>query len=310
MKCEQNRTEQNRTEQNRTEQNRTEQNRTEQKCKICGCLSLTIYAHTAKCNECGVLLYYPYPEDDSSLISSGEGKSWPRERVLNWYSKSSFLNHANFTSMVKFIMDESCKGRKLDILDYGGGGGQFALVCKSLFPEANIYITDISDEALLEEWSPLNIQIPFRDFGDDDKKFDYIFLNDVFEHVSDPLSVLKQLSGKLKSGGKMFIDTPKQFWIYPITKLFSRSLYNKVLRGTVSTAHLQIWSKKSFELVVNESNLKIYKYEETSEYTMPPDFYMKNMGIKNPIIKLAGKIFYKNAKMLARNKIVCVLSKA
>jgi len=62
--------------------------------------------------------------------------------------------------MVKFSMDESYKGKNLDILDYGGGGGQFALVCKSLFPESNIYITDISDESLLEEWSSVNTQIP------------------------------------------------------------------------------------------------------------------------------------------------------
>ena len=135
-------------------------------CKIFGSSSLTIFAHTATCNECGVLLYFPYPADDSSLVSTGEGKSWPRAQVLDWYSKSSFYNHTNFTNMVKFSMDESYKGRKLDILDYGGGGGQFALVCKSLFPESNMHITDISDESLLEEWSSLNIQIPFKGFDE------------------------------------------------------------------------------------------------------------------------------------------------
>ena len=133
-------------------------------------------------------------------------------------------------------------------------------------------------------------------------------MNDVFEHVSDPLFVLKQLAGKLRVGGKVFIDTPKQFWIYPFTKLFSRAIYTKVLRGTVSIAHLQIWSKKSFEMVVRESGLVISKYEETSEYTMPADFYMKNMGITNPILRLAGRVFYGNAKWLAKNKILCVLS--
>jgi len=243
------------------------------------------------------------------MVSNGEGKRWPRDRVLDWYSRASFYNHTNFTNMIKFAMNETHKRKKLDILDYGGGGGQFALVCKSLFPESKIYITDISDESLLEELSAVNIQIPFKSFNDDDKEFDFIFLNDVFEHVSDPLFVLKQLSGKLKSGGKLFVDTPKQFWIYPITKLISKSLYTKVLRGTVSTAHLQIWSKKSFELVVKESDLKISKYEESSEYTMPADYYMKNMGLRNPILKLSGRVFYRTAKWLAKNKIVCVLSK-
>ena len=267
-----------------------------------------VFAHTAKCGDCGVMLYYPYPNDDSQLLSVGEGKEWPREQVLSWYSKSSFYNHTNFTNMIRFAMDESCKGNKLDILDYGGGGGQFALVCKSHFPEANVFITDISDSSLLQEWSASNIQIPFINFAKDSTKFDFIFLNDVFEHVSDPGFVLRQLAGKLKTGGKLFIDTPKQFWIYPLTKLVSKSLYTKVLRGTVSTAHLQIWSKESFELVVCESGLKIDKYKESSEYTMPADFYMKNMGITNPILRLAGRVFYGNAKLLAKNKIVSMLS--
>ena len=272
-------------------------------CKICGSSSLTIFAHTAKCNSCGVLLYYPYPADDVELIASGAGKAWTRKDVLNWYSKSSFYNHVNFTSMLRFTLDESCKNKKLDILDYGGGGGQFALICKSHFPESTVYITDISDESLLDEWRCMNVQLPFSNFDQDKVKFDYIFLNDVFEHVSDPLLVL----GQLKSGGKIFIDTPKQFWLYPITSFLSKTLYAKVLRGTVSTAHLQIWSRYSFNFIVKKSRLKVVAYEESSEYTMPAGFYMKNMGITNPLLKFMGHIFYKNAKWLAKNKIVSVL---
>lgn len=205
-------------------------------------------------------------------------------------------------------MDASNLRKKLDIFDYGGGGGQFALLLKSHFPEATVFITDINDDSLLQEWSASNSQIPFRSFALNDTKFDFIFLNDVFEHVSDPGGLLKQLATKLKIGGKLFIDTPKQFWIYPLTRLASEYLYTKVLRGTVSTAHLQIWSKKSFDLVVRESGLKIVKYKELSEYTMPADFYMKNMSITNPILKLAGRVFYGNSKWLAKNKIACVLS--
>ncbi|MEQ1645602.1 MAG: hypothetical protein ABL959_19285, partial [Pyrinomonadaceae bacterium] len=110
--------------------------------------------------------------------------------------------------------------------------------------------------------------------------------------------------------GRIFIDTPKQFWLYPATKLTSKLLYTKILRGPVSIYHLQIWSRKAFEIVVAASGLKIEKYHETSEYTMPASFYLRNMGITNPVIKLAGSIFYGKAKYLAKNKIMCVLAKA
>jgi len=171
------------------------------KCKICGNSNLTIFAHTAACCDCGVLLCWPYPKSDSQIIME-EGRKWPIEKALEWYSSASFYNHSNFTNMLRFTMDESFKNRKLDILDYGGGGGQFALVCRSHFPETKVYITDISDDSILEEWKSMNVQIPFKDFANDQRKFNVIFLNDVFEHVSDPLFVLKQLSGKLKPHGK------------------------------------------------------------------------------------------------------------
>ncbi len=278
------------------------------KCKICGSKSLTIFAHTARCNECEVLLYYPYPRDDGESLIDSEGKEWLRKRILSWYTRSSYYNHTNFTNMLRFCIDESHKWKNLRILDYGGGGGQFSLICKSHFPECQVFITDINDESLLNEWKCYNNQILFKDFDNDNTKFDFIFLNDVFEHVSDSVFVLNQLSRELRDGGKICIDTPKQFWIYPVSKLISKSLYTKVLKGTVCIEHLQIWSKKSFELVVRKCGLEISKYVEMSEYTMPATFYMSNMEIRNPLLRLAGIIFYNNAKWLAKNKIICVLS--
>lgn len=275
-------------------------------CKICNATDITIFAHTAKCNDCGVLLYYPYPlgEDDPVLDSV---KSWDRKGALRWYSDSSFKNHNNFTGMLRYTIDELNLGKSIDVLDYGGGGGQFALICKSHFPEANIFIVDIADNALLDEWRIVNNQIKFKDFNSNEQKFDFIFMNDVFEHVNDPVSVLKQLASKLKAGGKIFIDTPKQFWLYPISKLLSQNLYAKILRGTVSTMHLQIWTRKSFDYVVRQSGLRIEKYCELSEYTMPAKFYMDNMKLTNPIIRFVGFIFYKYSNFLAKNKILSVL---
>lgn len=278
-------------------------------CKICGSSRLSIYQHTATCLSCGVLLYYPYPKSDTDLLTSGEGKPFSQIDTLEWYTKSSFFNHHNFTQMIRFAMDESYKNKNLSILDYGGGGGQFSLVFRSLYPEASVFITDICDAALLDQWRDCNIQIPYNSFATDETKFDFIFLNDVFEHLSDPSQILQLLAKKLKENGKIFIDTPRQFWIYPVTKIFSKNIYKKVLKGTVSFAHLQIWSKSSFEIVVRDSGLKCIKYSECSEYTMPPEFYMNNMGISSSIIRSIGKLFYRFAKYIAKNKIICVLSK-
>ena len=282
-------------------------------CKICGFNHLNIYKHTAKCKNCGVLMYYPYVDDSSLEIKNDqESIDFYRKKWANWYKRAAKLNHINFTNMLLFTIDdpEDTFLRQLNILDYGGGGGQFAFTCKSLLPRSQVFITDINDYALIEEYRKLNDQIKWNDFTNDGTKFDYIFLNDVFEHVNDPYQVLQILSLKLKNNGKIFIDTPKQFWIYPFLYFFNKALYTKLLKGTVTIAHLQIWTKKSISHVIQKAGLEIEKYETLSEFTMKPDCYLNNMGITNKFLLKAGNLFYEWARHLGiRNKIMCCLVK-
>lgn len=193
------------------------------------------------------------------------------------------------------------------VLDFGGGGGQFACVCRSLFPGSQIYITDISDEALLPEWAPMNRQIPFAEFQSDNTRFDRIFMNDVFEHLSDPVTVLQDLKAKLRPGGSIFVDTPCHFWLYPLTRRLLEGLHRKLLQGTVSLAHLQIWSERSFRLAVTNAGLEVQSYRTLSEFTMPSTFYLDNMKVINPLVRAAGTAFHKTARFTAMDKIQAVL---
>jgi 2-polyprenyl-3-methyl-5-hydroxy-6-metoxy-1,4-benzoquinol methylase len=276
------------------------------RCKICRGCKLLVHAHTAKCQDCGVLLFWPYPKTDPQTPNR-EWTTWRRERVLRWYTESSFYNHINFTNIVLFVLGESQKGREFKVLDYGAGGGQFALVCKSLFPQAAVFTTDLSDESLLDEWKPLNSQIPFRLFADDPTQYDAIFLNDVLEHVSDPSDVLRQLKGKLNTNGVIFVDTPKQFWLYPVIRFLSKTLYTKLLWATVHESHLQLWTKRSFMHALQHAGLRPRTYLETCEFTMPADYYLDNMGIRDYALRLLGRLFYRFARYLANNKIFAVL---
>jgi len=251
--------------------------------------------------ECGVLLFYPYPEK-KALVEYPD-----QDSAYKWYSRASNSNYDIFRHAINFTVTDEDRNKTISLLDFGGGGGQFALPCKFFMPKCTVYIVDVSDVALLNGWQSMYCQIKFYDFERDQTKFDYIFLNDVFEHLTDPLSTLKTLKEKLTEGGKIFIDTPRQFWIYPISKLFSKILYKKVLRGTVSEAHLQIWSFKSFRKIIRDSGLEIEKYNEAYEMTMDPEFYLKNMGFDNKITKAIVQVIFRLLKVFIRNKIFCVL---
>ena len=129
-------------------------------------------------------------------------------------------------------------------------------------------------------------------------------------YFTDPVEVLRLLTSKLVSNGKIFIDTPKSFWLYPATRILNSALHDKLLHGTVSLAHLQIWSRTAFKTAILNAGLEICKYKEISEYTMPAEYYLDNMSIGNPMVRLAGYAFYSGAKYLARNKIMALLSRS
>ena len=287
-------------------------------CKICNSEKLKIIFHVAICQDCKVLLFYPYPENDEDIfknkkytkdnIAINNNFEETKKRQLDYILKSGNLNISNFKQMIEFSIPKNYKEGKLEVLDYGGGGGQFASILKEMFPKSEVYITDLYDEKLLNEYSFFNNQIKFSEFKNDKTKFDFIFLNDVFEHLSDPANVLKTLKNKLKDkDSRIFIDTPKKFWIYEFSSIFSKNLYRKILNGTVDQDHQQIWSKKSFYLIAKNSGLVIDKYKELTEFTQPASFYLDAMKIKNLILRILGKIFYLCAPIIAKNKIISTL---
>lgn len=281
-------------------------------CKLCNCQHINIFKHTAKCTNCGALMYYPYPEDSSLEIDESiETIQKHKKNWFEWYRLAAKLNHLNFSNMFLFSITNPDKIflYPIKILDYGGGGGQFAFICKSILPLSEVYIVDIDNHALLDQYKGLNKQIKWQDFEEETTLFDFIFLNDVFEHVNNPIHTLESLSKKLNKNGKIFIDTPKQFWLYPFLKLIYKPLYVKLLKATVSTAHLQIWTKKSFLHVIDTAGFKTEKYVELNEFTMKAEYYLKNMGISNKLILSLGNLFYNIAKPIVKNKIQCLLVK-
>jgi len=289
-----------------------------QNCKICNKKNLKILYHVAICQNCGVHLFYPYPEDDEELLNKNkytkdniainDDRVETQKRQLDYLLKSGELNISNFTRMINFTIPNSKKNDEIKILDYGGGSGQFAKICKNIFPKSKIYIADLYDEKLLNDFKKYNNQIKFNEFENNEIRFDFIFLNDVFEHLSNPIKVLKLLKKKLKNkNSKIFIDTPKIFWIYNFFSYVNLNIYKKILNGTIDQDHQQIWTKKSFNLAVKNSDLGIEKYKELTEFTQPADFYLDAMRIKNILLRLMGRAFYLLAPILARNKIISVL---
>ena len=101
-----------------------------------------------------------------------------------------------------------------------------------------------------------------REFLEDSNYFDLLCSVDVFEHLSDPVGVLRNISSKAKSGGMVFISLPNL-----------DSVFSKVHLGNhpyfAFPAHLNYFTKRSLQALVKIVGLELIRVQAT---TLPWEF--------------------------------------
>ena len=104
-----------------------------------------------------------------------------------------------------------------------------------------------------------------------DKKFDIIWLNHVFEHLSKPIEFLKRIDNVLNKHGFIFIEVPS------VEKVNDSRKFN-------SAPHAYNYSKKSLIDISKNANYKIIKC----------DYFRSPTIIEGGINKISNKFFKKD----------------
>jgi SAM-dependent methyltransferase len=92
------------------------------------------------------------------------------------------------------------------------------------------------------------IMLPFRSV------FDTVLLEEVLEHSTKPLELLKEASEVLRESGRILITVPNEF------------KWDSVLKPFTHSGHVQFWDKESFRELLERSGLKIRFYWESEPY--------------------------------------------
>ena len=129
------------------------------------------------------------------------------------------------------------------VLDFGGDGSVPARV----FPNAQVAIDDLNA-------------------GSSDSvsnQYDLVFASNVFEHVSDPVSMLRQLRKKLAPEGVLLIDVPKPAQ----ASLTEGLLWQERHGGELFEMHEHInhFSKRSLGLLIAAAGLEVF-FEVSARY--------------------------------------------
>ncbi len=263
-----------------------------------------------KCNNCN--LYYLSPQPTKSELAKYYPISYPP-----FTKTSSFLNDGVVTKTLKSIknrifprkspeLDNSDKPYKVDntkltVLDFGCGNGNNLLSIRSNHPNWSLYGFDIGENTEVKNIGS-DITIIYDDFNKlsssfKNDYFDMIYMNNVLEHMNDPVKVIGDLSLLLKKGGQIIIEVPN-------IDSIKFKIFGRFFSSLDIPRHLYNFSPKTLTMVCEKNGLKITNIKITGspKSTARSIYYM--LGIrKQKINSLFMYIVNKITKVIGEKRI-------
>ncbi len=180
------------------------------------------------------------------------------------YSEDNFQNDdAPHLKIDKQLIREKFDLTGKRILDFGCGMGGMSVWYATNW-DCEVYALDIDahhitiSQHLKEKHKVDNVTFDKRNVLDDplreDERFDYIFLNDVAEHIQYPIleAIFKQLKTGLAEGGKIFVTYPP--W---------KSPYASHVVHAVKVPWCQYLPEGMLMKMIEKNNLQIVGEEES-----------------------------------------------
>jgi len=193
-----------------------------------------------KCQDCGSL-YNPsgYKEDDTALVYD-----------LIWHIKSIDHNTSSAKEVLRKMMDVHQNGK--EILDIGAGIGSsmrvardFGLIASGVEPNpyAVLYAKRVYS---------LDIVCTYFDNNLFSKKFDFITIISVLEHLTDPRTLLEKAKGCLKKKGVLYVSVPLYDPVVHQKFLMNPELDDSIFSD--SDVHILHFTDESFKRFARQSH--------------------------------------------------------
>ncbi len=173
---------------------------------------------------------------------------------------------ANQSRLISFLK-KKVTGRRLNhikeqlnvgsVFEVGCGDGSLLIDLKLNCPDLTVSGIDFQfsqeTETLCRDTDVELHQGNIETFDFEGNQYDLIILNQLIEHVLDPLSVIKKLIKALKSGGYISIETPEK-------KGFDRSLfYDSYWGGYYFPRHLHLFGRESLTSLLERNGMTVIK---------------------------------------------------
>lgn len=224
------------------------------------------------CTKCGMVSYpdkWKSKEDIKKYYSSGDYRKAPT--AGNFFSGNKKISYHH--EFLNEYFEQWKSKESFCVADVGAAMGMFLAWFKSVVPNAEILGT---------EWDMSFRRNAFQEYGirlseelDYSKKYDLICFYNVAEHVIDFDVELKKYIECLKDDGHIYLSVPIWFDMF-----FNFGPGNNDLEYYYDTNHINQWTRKIFQSILNKCGLKIVK----ENFTYYGDTYLCAKGETKEIV--------------------------
>jgi 2-polyprenyl-3-methyl-5-hydroxy-6-metoxy-1,4-benzoquinol methylase len=184
-----------------------------------------------------------------------------------------FKKNILFSAAMKALLSVKGINKRKQILDYGCGAGQFVKeLIETGFENARGYDLflprkiEINGEAYLSD----NL------YAFKNKFWDIITLNHVFEHVPDPIELLKELKKILLPGGKLLLR-------FPVIDSFAFEKYKENWVQFDAPRHINLFTRKSIGIAISKAGDFTIEsvYDDSFHFQFTgSELYLKKLSLK------------------------------
>ncbi|MGI8584564.1 MAG: class I SAM-dependent methyltransferase [Chitinophagaceae bacterium] len=252
----------------------------EQIFEVVKCLQCTFIYEKYVLNDIGMNKLYNVWMDHTT-VDSLSGSLETKEKRFKYYQDRIFYIQNHF------------KKKRINILDWGAGLGNFCIAVKSV-NNGDVYAYDYSTVKNNHLEQQGIITKPLNEFPE--KHFHFINIDQVLEHVSDPLLLLKTTLKYITDDGLIFVSVPSCYTIE--AQLKKNILDEKTFSQLNPHQHINAFTNKTLKTIGKKAGLKLCfepVLQIRSTHSKGVNEYMKN--ILKPFYRewISTSLFFKRA---------------
>jgi 2-polyprenyl-3-methyl-5-hydroxy-6-metoxy-1,4-benzoquinol methylase len=219
----------------------------------------------------------------------------------NWLDKDLLLKYYSDMkpdiyqyNLLRIIKKFYKKKLIVNVLDFGAGYGNFCILSSEL--GFNTHAFDLSIDKNNHLSTKYGIKI-INDLDHFKSFFDFIFINQVLEHISNPTEILAKLQNCLGPTGIIFISVPNCQHIGKTIK--NHGLSNELFLHISPHQHINAFNNKTLRLLGKKSGLKELNINDFLKLfnwtlTISEMKFLLKATIKSSISISTSLLFHKN----------------